>query len=218
MIVDRVTRPFSVGVFLTSVGVLLAALAASAQTQTDPSRLPPSLAEPAPQRAGLAITAPVDYVIGPEDVLGVVFWREPDLSGDVIVRPDGKISLPLLNDVQAAGLTPDALREQLNDAASRYIENPSATVVVRAINSRKVFITGLVAKPGTYALTAPTTVVQLIAMAGGLQEYADDKNIVILRTERGYAVSYRLNFRDVARRINVRQNIELMPGDTVIVP
>ncbi len=172
----------------------------------------------APAPSGLAIVAPPDYVIGPNDVLAVVFWREPDMSADVVVRPDGMITLPLLNDVTAAGLKPTELRDVLNEKALEFVESPEATVVVKEINSRKVFITGEVARPGMYDLPGPTTVVQLIAMAGGLNEYADDKRVTILRLERGYAMSYTMNYRDVARRVNVRQNIALLPGDTVIVP
>ena len=120
-------------------------------------------------------------------MLSIVFWRDKDMSADVVVRPDGKISLPLLNDVQAAGLTPDQLRDQLTKAAAKFVEEPNATVVVKEIHSRKVFITGNVAKAGTYPLTGDMTVLQLIAVAGGLLEYADSKNIVVMRTEDGRA-------------------------------
>ena len=164
------------------------------------------------------VTPPPDYVIGPDDQLSVVFWRDKDLSGDVIVRPDGKISLPLLNDVQAAGLTPDQLRLEVTEQAKQFVEGPSATVVVRQINSRKVFVTGEVEKPGPYPLTAPTSVLQLISMAGGLKEYANSKKIVIMRTENGRQVSYPFNYKDIIERKNSAQNIELRPGDTVIVP
>lgn len=164
------------------------------------------------------ITPPSDYVIGPDDHLTVMFWRDKDLSADVIVRPDGKISLPLLNDVQAAGLTPEQLREQVTTEAKRYVEDPNATVVVRQINSRKVFITGQVEKPGPYALTAPTTVLQLISTAGGLKEYAKRSKIVIMRTENGRQTSLRFNYDDVINQKNLKQNVELKPGDTVLVP
>jgi polysaccharide biosynthesis/export protein len=159
-----------------------------------------------------------DYVIGPDDVLVVVVWREKDVSGEVAVRPDGKISLPLLNDVQAAGLTPEALRKQLTEAAAKFIEEPEVTVIVKAINSRKVYITGQVSKPGPYPLAAPTTVLQLIATAGGVLEYADTKNIIVMRTEKGKPVTHKFNYKDVLRGRNLQQNIELHPGDTVVVP
>lgn len=161
---------------------------------------------------------PTDFVIGPDDVLTIVFWREKELSGDVAVRPDGRISLPLLNDIDAAGLTPDQLRVRVTEAAQKLLEEPTVTVVVKQINSRKVFITGQVHKPGSYPLGGPTTVVQLIAMAGGVAEYADDKNITIMRSEHGKQVSFRFNYNEVKKRKKLEQNIELKPGDTVIVP
>jgi polysaccharide export outer membrane protein len=179
-------------------------------------------AAPAPTPAGTsaspAVAPPADYVIGPEDVLAVLYWREKDLSAEVTVRSDGKISLPLLNDVEAAGLTPIELRDRLMEASQRFVADPNVTVVVRQMNSRKVFITGEVAKPGPYPLTGPTTVLQLIALAGGLREYADAKNISILRTEKGRPISFRFNYKDVASRKNLGQNIELKSGDTIVVP
>lgn len=164
------------------------------------------------------VATPLDYVIGPDDVLIVVFWREKDMSSEVTVRPDGKISLPLINDVQAAGLTPDQLRLRLTEGATKFIEEPTVTVVVRQINSRKVFVTGQVNKPGPYALSGQMNVLQLIAMAGGVLEYADAKHITIMRTENGKPVSYPFNYKDVIKRKNLKQNIDLKPGDTIVVP
>jgi polysaccharide export outer membrane protein len=158
------------------------------------------------------------YVIGPDDVLTVVFWREKELSGDVIVRPDGRISLPLINDVEAVGLTPEELRARLTELSSRYVQDPNVTVVVKQINSRKVFVTGMVAKPGPVSLTSSTTVLQLIAMVGGVQEYARKNKIVVVRTENGKQVRYPFNYDQVLEGRNLNQNIELKPGDTVIVP
>ncbi|MQA28864.1 MAG: hypothetical protein GEU82_03355 [Luteitalea sp.] len=172
----------------------------------------------APATAAVAVPTPADYVIGPEDQLSVVFWRDKDLSADVMVRPDGKISLPLLNDVQAGGLTPDQLRHSITEQAKRYVEDPTASVIVRQINSRKVFVTGEVEKPGTYPLAGPTTVLQLLATAGGLREYADKEKIVILRRDDGREVAYRFNYKEVLRQKNPAQNIELKAGDTVVVP
>jgi polysaccharide export outer membrane protein len=198
------------------------ALTASAYGQTAPA----TAATPAPAAAAAdpaaaaasAVPLPADYVIGPEDVLSIVYWRDKDMTGEVTVRPDGKISLPLLNEVQAAGLTPPQLRDRLLDESKRYIEDPNITVVVRQINSRKVFITGEVSKPGPYALSAPTTVLQLIALAGGLREFADAKKIMIVRTDQGKPVSLPFNYKDVTEGKNLKQNIELKPGDTVVVP
>jgi polysaccharide export outer membrane protein len=190
---------------------LLTSATASAQAQATPT--PPSSGAGQP-----GVTAPPGYAIGADDVLTIVFWREKEMSGDVVVRPDGKISLPLVNDIQATGLTPDQLRASVTEAAKRFVEEPSVTVVVKQINSRKVFITGQVGKPGSYPLSGPTTVLQLLAMAGGLLEYADSENVVVLRTENGEPLSFSFNYNDVVRRRNLKQNIELRPGDTVVVP
>jgi len=178
----------------------------------------PGSAAPAATAAAPAVVVPPDYVIGPDDVLSVVYWRDKEMSTDVVVRPDGKISLPLLNDMTAAVLTPAQLGERLVEDSKRFIEDPNVTVVVRTINSRKVFITGEVAKPGFYPLGGPTTVLQLIAVAGGLRDYADSKNIVVVRNENGKPVSYQFNYKNVVSRKNLTQNIELKPGDTVVVP
>jgi polysaccharide export outer membrane protein len=141
------------------------------------------------------------------------------MSAEAIVRPDGKIALPLLNDIQAAGLTPEQLRVSVAQAANKFVEDPNATVVVKKINSLKVFITGQVARPGAYSLVGSgTTVLQLISMAGGLHEYANDKDISVVRNENGRAMAYRFNYHDVIKRRNLKQNIELKPGDTVVVP
>jgi polysaccharide export outer membrane protein len=164
------------------------------------------------------VTPPPGYVIGPDDVLTIVFWRDKEMSADVVVRPDGKISLPLVNDVQAAGLSPEQLRSQLTQAAEKFIAEPNATVVVKEIHSRKVFITGNVAKAGTYPLSGDMNVLQLIALAGGLAEYADAKNIVVMRNEGGQSQSFKFNYKDVVKQKNVQQNILLKPGDTVVVP
>lgn len=207
MATHTVTTPRQV---LSALLILTATLAPGAARAQNAAR-------PAPAAAAV-VTPPPGYVIGAEDVLTVAFWRDREMSGDVIVRPDGKISLPLINEIEAAGLTPDELRVKLMDAAKRFLEDPNATVVVKAINSRKVFITGEVAKPGAYQLQGPTSVIQLIAMAGGLHEYADSSNIVVIRKENGRETSFRVNYKDVTKRKNLKQNIELRPGDTVIVP
>jgi polysaccharide export outer membrane protein len=191
-----------------------AAPAAQPPAAPAPTAQPPAV----PPQAPAGVPLPTDSVIGPEDVLSVIYWREKDMTVDVAVRPDGKISLPLLNDVQAAGLTPEKLRTNLIEASKGYFEDPNITVVVKQMNSRKVFITGEVNKPGPYPLVGPTTVLQLISLAGGLKDYADSKKIVIIRNEDGKAMSYPFNYKDVISRKSLTQNIELKPGDTVIVP
>jgi polysaccharide export outer membrane protein len=158
-------------------------------------------------------------VIGPDDSLSIVYWDHKEMSADVVVRPDGKITLPLVNDIPAVGLTPDQLRQKITDAGSKFVEAPVVTVIVKDIKSRQVSITGEVGKSGWYPINGPMNVIQLIALAGGLQEYADGKHISILRTEKGQPVSYRFNYDEVVKkRRNLKQNIELKPGDQVVVP
>ena len=183
---------------------------------TKPAPVPNTAKPPIALPAGAVV--PADYVIGPEDILTIVFWREKDLSSEVVVRPDGRISLPVLQDINAAGLTPEQLRDSLTKTAERFVEDPNVTVVVKQINSRRVFITGMVARPGPYNITAPMTVVQLIAFSGGLLEYADAKNIVVMRNENAKDTSYKFNYKEVSEGKNLKQNIQLRPGDTVIVP
>jgi polysaccharide biosynthesis/export protein len=177
----------------------------------------PPVAKSAETSAVTASSAPRGYVIGPDDILQIVFWREKELSGDVVVRPDGRISLPLLNEIVAAGRTPEELREALVVEAQRYLGNPNPTVVVKEIRSRKVFITGAVEKPGPYIVTSPTTVLQLIALAGGLKEYADKRNILVMRTTNGKQNAYVVDYHAILRRQNLEQNFQLAPGDTVLV-
>lgn len=164
-----------------------------------------------------AVVLPKGYVIGPEDVLSIVVWREKDMSSDVVVRPDGKISLPLLNDVQAAGYTPEQLAEIVEKTAAKYVTDSDATVIVKAINSRKVFVLGEVAKPGTVPLTSEMNVLQLIAQVGGFLEYANKGNVTILRTENGRERRFKFNYNEVVEGRNLQQNIMLQPGDTVLI-
>lgn len=193
----------------------VASPAAGQEPGTRPAAQP---AAPSAGATGSVASTPADYVVGAEDVLGVFFWREKDMSADVVVRPDGKISLPLLNDVEVEGLTPDQVRQKVTELARRYIEDPNATIVVRQINSRKVYITGNVERPGTFPLLRPTTLLQLIALAGGLREFANAGDIVLVRTEGSRQESFTFNYDQMKNRKNLSQNIFLKPGDTVIVP
>src|SRR5215510_4150478 len=198
-----------------SLLMTLALLAAGARAQ-EARPTAPEAAHSALAGGKPVVDPPAGFVIGPGDVLSIVFWRDKEMSSQVIVRPDGKITLPLLNEVQAAGLTPADLRARLTAESKRFFETANVTVVVQQINSLKVFITGQVAKPGPYPLTAPTTVLQLISMAGGLKDFADRKNIAIVRTENGRTLTFPFNYKDIGR--NPAHNIELKPGDTVVVP
>lgn len=173
--------------------------------------------QPASVQASIGV-AP-DYVIGPTDVLGIVFREDRDMTSEVTVRPDGKITLVLLNEVVAAGLTPEQLRRRLIDGAMRFMKDPpTVTVVVRQANNNRAFITGQVGRPGPYAMSGPTTVLQLIAMAGGFTEYADRKHVLITRVENGEQVAFSFNYDDVVKRRDLTQNRVLKAGDTVVVP
>jgi polysaccharide export outer membrane protein len=172
----------------------------------------------APTRA-TAVAPPPDYVIGADDVLSIMFWRDKDLSApEVVVRPDGMVTLPLLNDVQAAGRTPEQLGNAIRDAARKFVEDPNPTVIVKEIKSRRVFITGRIEKPGPYPLNGKTTILQLIAMAGGLREFVDGKNISLMRSEQGKQTVFAFNYQDVVKKRYLHQNIDLKPGDVVVVP
>ena len=197
-----------------SMLTMMLAPAASAQTAAPPQR------PAAPQQNRPAVDVPAEYVIGSQDVLGINFWRDADMTGDVTVRPDGRITLPLLGEIQAAGKTPEELKVMIAAAASKlFKEEPTVAVVVRQINSRKVFITGQVTTPGAHVLTGPLTVMQLISLAGGVTEFAKKKDITVIRTDAsGKQTVMPFNYSDVSKGKNVAQNIVLKPGDTVVVP
>jgi polysaccharide export outer membrane protein len=167
--------------------------------------------------SGLSATLPSEYVIGVDDVLNVVFWKEKDLSGEVVVRPDGKISLTMLNDIPAAGLTPEQLAEAVAKAAMKYVREPSATVMVKEVRSRKVYVIGEVARPGAFPLGIGLNVIQALAEAGGLLEHADKGDVVIVRNENGTEKRFKFNYNEVLRGKNTQQNIRLLPGDTILV-
>jgi polysaccharide export outer membrane protein len=191
------------------------------QTPTTPQK--PPAAKPAAPATTPAVTGPIvpveaGFTIGPEDVLGIFVWREAEVSGDVAVRPDGMITLPLIRDVKAAGLAPNELADRIQEALREFITDPSVTVVVRQMNSRKVFITGEVAKPGAYPLASSMTVMQLIAIAGGINEFAEANGISVMRVEAGKTRTFKFEYKDVAKGKKPEQNIVLKPGDTVVVP
>ena len=204
------------GIGSVSLACLLLAGTAAAQTPQTGAARPRTTASAA--ATVTAVTVPTDYVIGAEDVLGVVFWRETEMSGDVAVRPDGMITLPLIGDVKAAGMKPDVLREAIQTAATKYLSEPNVSVVVRQLNSRKVFITGEVMMPGSFPLTGPRTVMQVIALAGGLTEYAKSSEISIMREENGKTRYFKFNYKDVSKGKQLEQNIQLRPSDTIVVP
>jgi polysaccharide biosynthesis/export protein len=181
------------------------------------STTPPQSANTTTSKPAASVTLPKDYVIGVEDVLNVVFWKDKELSAEVLVRPDGKISLPMLNDVSAAGMTPEQLAEAVKQVATKFVRDPGVTVIVKEIHSRKVYVIGEVTKPGTFPLASEMNVIQMIAEAGGFMETAKKSDVVVVRNENGQERRYKVNYNDVVRGKNVGQNIRLLPGDTILV-
>jgi len=164
---------------------------------------------------------PVDnpnYVIGPEDVLYIQVWKEEALTRTVPVRSDGMISLPLINEVQASGLTPLQLRESLTEKLEKFVENPTVTVVVMEANSFKVFVSGQVRTPGVYRLRAETTLLQIISLAGDFTNEANPKKIVVIRREDGKDKRFEVNYWEIIDGVNPGSNFVLRSGDTVFVP
>jgi polysaccharide export outer membrane protein len=183
----------------------------------DPSNptvpLPNADKNAAPSPAGVGVDVHT-YVIGAEDLLFVQVWREPDFTRQVVVRPDGKFSLPLIGEVQAAGLTPEQCSNKLRDSLSKLINNPDVSISVLAVNSKRYYIDGEVFRPGLYRLVTPTTILEALSEAGGFRDFANPKKIRILRGSK----TYRFNYKEVIRGKNMAQNIYLQNGDHIIVP
>jgi polysaccharide export outer membrane protein len=158
-----------------------------------------------------------EYVIGPEDVLHVAVWKENDLTATLPVRPDGKISLPLLNDVQAAGMTPQQLAASLTEKLKKYISDPHVTVVVTTINSKRIYLVGEVLHAGATPLSPNMTVLQALSSAG-LNQFAKTKGIYVLRTENGRQQKLPVDYRKLVKGERIEQNYLLKPGDTIVVP
>jgi polysaccharide export outer membrane protein len=173
-------------------------------------------APPAASSASNSQAGPT-YVIGPEDVLHIAVWKETDLTATLPVRPDGKISLPLLNDVQAAGMTPEQLAASVTDKLRKYIADPRVTVVVTQINSKRIYLTGEVAHAGAMPMLPNMTVLQAISSAG-LSQFANTKRIYLLRLENGKQVKMPVNYRKLVKGEDIEQNYLLQPGDTIVVP
>ena len=160
--------------------------------------------------------APGTYKIGVGDVLHVTVWEEPQFTETAVVRPDGKISVPLVSDVDVAGQTPEAVQDSLTEKLNKLVHKPRVTVVVQEIHSRMVFITGEVQRPGAYPLMEAMNVVQLVARSGGLTDFAKQKKVYVLRAANSARVN--VNYQKVLKGEAPEQNVELAPGDTVVVP
>ncbi len=196
----------SVAAFL----IIFAGLCRAGQSQKNDSSKPAAVPTPA--------TADAGYIIGPQDVLSIDVWKNQEVSRNVPVRPDGKISLPLLNDVQAAGLTPMQLQNNLRDALKKFISDPQVTVIVTQINSQRIYVLGEVAHPGAFPMLPHMNVLQALSTAGGFSQFAKESGVYVLRTENGKQVTLPFNYKEVVRGKRADQNIELKPGDTVVVP
>jgi len=198
---------------------VLGAASVSAQDASgaDPSHVKTAPAAPA---ANLAPAKPHDnsFVIGNDDVLAINVWKEPDISRSIPVRSDGKISLPLVGEVQAAGLTPLKLETDIALKLKNYIAEPEVTVMVQQVNSQKFNILGQVARPGSYVIANSPTVLDASALAGGFRDFAKQKSIYVLRQGSGAESRIKFNYKDVSQGKNMEQNIKLQPGDTIIVP
>jgi polysaccharide biosynthesis/export protein len=162
--------------------------------------------------------ADAEYKIGPQDVLRIDVWKEPEISRTAPVRPDGRITLPLVNDVQAAGLTATQLAAVIADGLRKFLTNPQVTVGVTEINSRRVYVTGEVTRPGAFPLLPNMTVLQALSSSGGFSQFAKLKGIYVLRTEEGKQVKHPFNYKEVVSGKKPELNILLQPGDVIVVP
>ena len=198
-----------------AVLLVFGAMASNGQVQ---SRTPDAAKPVAPATSSPVAANDPDYKIGPQDVLTINVWKEPDVSREVPVRPDGKISLPLLNDVEAAGLTPMQLANSLTESLKKFISGPQVTVIVKEINSRRVYVIGEVVRAGTFPLLPKMTVLQIVSSCGGFTQFANPKKIYVLRTKDGKQTKIPFNYKEVVSGKNPEQNIELHPGDTIVVP
>lgn len=201
------------------LAVLLSAMSLAAgmlAQSSDPPKAADNKTDKPPEMVRETGVAP-DYVIGADDTLHISVWKEPDLSEQLPVRPDGKISMPLLNDVQAAGLTPLQLKDSITEKLKKYIADPHVTVVVLAMNSRRIFVTGEVLHSGPITLLPHMTVLQALSQAGFTQ-FANPKAIYLLRTQNGKQEKLPFNYKEVVKGNHPEENIELKPGDTLVVP
>lgn len=199
----------------------LIALAIPARAQVTPENQKPEKAAPSAPTGGAVTKSATDdpnYIIGAQDVLDISVWKEPEVSRSVPVRPDGKISLPLLNDVQAAGLTPTQLAAQITESLKKYVANPQVTVIVTTMNSQRVYMLGEVGRPGAYPLLPGMTILQALSSGGGFTQYANTKKIYLLRQVNGKQEKYPFNYKDAIAGKHAEQNIPLKAGDTIVVP
>jgi polysaccharide biosynthesis/export protein len=198
---------------LTFAAVLICGLSLSLRAQTETPATPIS-STAGPQ----AVPVDPSYVIGAQDVLDISVWKDTELTRTVPVRPDGKISLPLLNDLQAAGLTPEQLKNQITDGLKKYLDDPVVTVIVKEMNSQRIYITGEVTKPGAFPLLPNMTVLQALSSAGGFTQFANRSKIYVLRTAAGKQDKLPFDYKNVIKGKDASENVTLESGDTIVVP
>ena len=196
---------------------LVVMMATAAMAQSTLSAMSP-IGDSSPEKSSLIVTT--DYIIGPEDVLDITVWKNADLSKTVQVRPDGRISLPLIGDVAAVSRTSTQLTEEISSRLKSYMENPTVSIVVKEVNSYAIFVLGEVVKPGRYPLKSKTTLLQAITLASGLTPVASRNKIVIFRFAKDGdpLMKIKASYDDIVLRDGTDQNIELKPGDTIVVP
>jgi polysaccharide export outer membrane protein len=197
--------------------ILGAALLMNGACATGQKRIPQSESQTA-EVPEATISTSGEYILGAEDVIEVLVWRNEALSRTVSIRPDGKISLPIIGDLQAAGLTATELRDSIKEHLQEYKETPEVSVIIREVNSLAVFIMGEVARPGKLQLRSETTLLQALSLSGGFTQYADPNNILLLRREKGGETRIRVRYKDIVSGKNPDGNLLLRRGDTILVP
>lgn len=214
-------RLFRIAMILLAAVSLVSAQRQSNKKRTAEEAEPQAVEEkekkPEETKVGLVAGAPVDpnnYRIGAEDVINIRVWREADLSGNVVVRPDGKIALPLVGEIEAAGSTPNELTSRLEEALGQVMVKPQVLVSIVQVNSKKYYISGQANRTGAFPLVVPLTVLEALSIAGGLQEFANGSKIIVMRGDK----RIKFNYKDVLKGKNMQQNIRLEPGDHIIVP
>jgi polysaccharide biosynthesis/export protein len=185
--------------------------------QNPPGQTAPAQPNQAPPQQQQGPGAPVDsnaYKVGPADVLNIRVWNEAEFSGPVTVHDDGMITLPLVGDLPAGGKTPNEIQQIVAKALTKYVVKPLVTITVQTVESKKYYMDGLIARPGEYLLVTPTTILEAISKAGGLQEFGNGKKIYVLRGNQRIP----FNYKEVIHGKNLDQNIQLQPGDHIVVP
>jgi polysaccharide biosynthesis/export protein len=232
---DRLIGLAAIVTMATATSVVLAAQAPSTPAPTAPPAAPPQAAQPQVRPLGTTPSGPASvakpaqeplslapgFVLGVDDALEIRVWEDEKIAGGVIVRPDGKISLPLIGDIVAEGKTPDQLKEAIRQAALPFVNSPTVDVFVKQVFSRKVYIQGEVRKPDTYPLGGSMRLSQLISRAGGITEFGDRSKVTVVRTDKdGKTTVIKVNYKELLEGKNLQKNkdVELMPGDVVNVP